>query len=91
MSAPTKDLCIIEFNEHSHALGTKKRVLNAFLEGIMCFQFRFSHKDKRGRVRKFEERVALPADADEECALEMAEYHFLRFINTAANLIANKA
>lgn len=77
MSAPTKDLCVIEFDETATIGTVKKRVLNAFLEGIMCFQFRLKfHK------RTFEDRVALPADADEACALEMAEFQFMRFTNT---------
>ena len=81
MSAPTKDLCIIQLTETSTVGEVKRRVLNAFVEGIYCFQFRLTwHK------RKFEERVALPADADEACALEMAEEYFGIFCATVARL-----
>lgn len=84
MSAPTKDLCTIILNESVNLPVVKQRVLNAFLEGYMCFLFRL-----RIRGRLFEDRVALPADADEACALEMAEFQFARFCNTVG-LIAVK-
>jgi hypothetical protein len=85
MSAPTKDLCIIEFDESANLGQVKRRVLNAFLEGIMCFQFRL----KFGK-RVFEDRVALRAEADEAEALEMAEYQFSRFLNTVGQLAAKR-
>lgn len=81
MSAYSKDLCIVNFTPATKLGEVKRRVLNAFLEGIMCFQFRFAAKN-----RKFEDRVALPPNADEAMALEMAEYQFSRFINTVAKL-----
>ena len=85
MSAPTKDLCIIRLNEGSHLPGVKKLVLNAFREGIYCFKFSLVfHR------RIFEDRVALPADADEECAIEMATYQFARFMNTVGQLAAKR-
>lgn len=87
----SKDLCIVEFNEHSTLKGTQTRVLNAFIEGIMCFQFRFKGKDKRTlQLRKFEDRVALPLDAIEKDALDMAEDHFKEFANTAGLLAAGR-
>lgn len=85
MSAYSKDLCIITFNEHTKLGHVQKRVLNAFLEGIMCFQFKFVYRN-----RKFCDRVALPLDADEECATEMAEYQFQRYCNTVAQIITQK-
>lgn len=85
MSAPTKDLCIIQFTETSNLAWTQRCVLNAFLEGIYCFQFRLAW-----RGRQFEEPVALPADADEECALEMAEEYFDMFLHTVGQLAAKR-
>jgi len=85
MSAYTKDLCIITFTESTKPGEVKRRVLNAFLEGIMCFQFHLSYKK-----RFFCDRVALPADADEACALEMAEYQIERFTNTIAGLVTKR-
>jgi hypothetical protein len=85
MSAPTKDLCIINFDEKANLPEVKRRVLNAFLEGYYCFQFRLTF----GK-RQFEDRVALPADADEACALEMAEYQFSRFLATISGLVTKR-
>jgi len=85
MSAPTKDLCVINLDERAHLPGVQKLVLNAFREGIYAFQFRLKFQK-----RVFEDRVALPADADEECALEMATYQFARFMNTVGQLAAKR-
>lgn len=87
MASYSKDLCIITFDERSSLGAVKKRVLNAFLEGIMCFQFRFQFKKPGGKPRQFEDRVALPKDADERVALEMAEDQFQKFLNTVTRLI----
>lgn len=81
MSAYSKDLCVIQFNEATKLGEVKRRVLNAFLEGIMCFQFILHAKG-----RKFRDCVALPKDADEAVALEMAEFQFSRYVNTVAKL-----
>lgn len=88
MSAPTRDLCVITFDERSNLPMVRKRVLTAFLSGIYCFQFKFQMKDKRGELRKYEDRVALPEEADEPHALEMAEFHFQRFLNTIPKVLA---
>ena len=82
MSAPTKDLCIVEFNEQTKLGEVKRRVLNAFLEGIMCFQFRFTY-----HKRQFVDRCALPPEADEAYAIDLAEYAFERYTNTVAKCI----
>lgn len=85
MSAYSKDLCVVTFDESANLQQVKQRVLNAFLEGYMCFQFRLTwHK------RKFCDRVALPEDADEACALEMAEFQFQRFCETVAKLATKR-
>lgn len=85
MSAYSKDLCVIQLDESANLRLVRARVLNAFREGIMCFQFRLKWFN-----RTFEDRVALPANADEDCALEMAEFQFTRFLNTVAELAANR-
>jgi hypothetical protein len=85
MSAPTKDLCVIEFDETANVTQVQRRVLNDFIEGIYAFQFRL-----RFGKRVFEDRVALPADADEACALEMASWQFGRFLNTVGQLAAKR-
>ena len=77
MSAYSKDLCVVTLDASAKLGAVKRRVLNAFLEGIYCFRFVLKH----GR-RSFEDRVALPKDADDACALEMAEHQFQRFLNT---------
>lgn len=87
MSAYSKDLCIIQLDEQSSLKGVKARVLNAFLEGIMCFRFEFQFKKPGSKPRQFEDRVALPKDADERVALEMAEDQFQKFLNTVTRLI----
>ncbi|MEN3942510.1 hypothetical protein WJU23_14520 [Prosthecobacter sp. SYSU 5D2] len=87
MAAYSKDLCIIELDEASRLPGVRGRVVAAFLEGILCFQFRFRCKARSGRVRRFEDRVALPRDADEAVAREMAEAQFQRFLNTVGKLM----
>jgi hypothetical protein len=85
MSAPTKDLCIIVLNESSSIGEVKRRVLNAFKEGFYCFRFELVwHK------RKFESRVALPSDADESHALEMAEAAWGTFCATITSLITKR-
>lgn len=85
MSAPTKDLCTINLDERANASIVKRRVLHAFREGIFCFKFVLKFKK-----RTFEDRVALPADADEECAIEMASFQFGRFLNTVGQLAAKR-
>lgn len=82
MSSYSKDLCIVTFDESTKIGKVKRKILNAFIEGIMCFQFRFQF-----RKRQFCDRVALPADADEGCALELAEHQFERYTNTVAKCI----
>lgn len=81
MSAYSKDLCVVTFDASTKVGEVKRRVLNAFLEGIYCFQFVLRHGKRR-----FEDRVALPKDADEACALEMAEHQFDRFVNTVVQM-----
>lgn len=81
MSAYSKDLCVVTFDASTKVGEVKRRVLNAFLEGIYCFRFVMQH----GK-RCFEDRVALPKDADEACALEMAEHQFQRFLNTVVKI-----
>lgn len=81
MSAYSKDLCVITLDGASKLGEVKRRVLHAFLEGIYCFRFVLRHQK-----RCFEDRVALPKDADEACALEMAEHQFQRFLNTVVRV-----
>jgi hypothetical protein len=85
MSAPTKDLCVIWLDESANISTVRARTLNAFREGIYCFKFVLKFYG-----RTFEDRVALPADSDEECALEMATYQFARFMNTVGQLAAKR-
>ena len=86
MSAYSKDLCIVVFNEASNLEATKRKVKNAFLEGFMCFRFEVNIKGK-----PFEDRVALPVDADEACAEEMAEFQFQRFENTVREQLMKRS
>jgi hypothetical protein len=91
MSAPTKDLCTIQFTETTTVGEVKRRVLNAFLEGYNCFLFRLAWKTPGSRKRIFEERVALdPSKGDEATALEMAEFYYLQFCNTVGMLAIGK-
>jgi len=90
MSAPTKDLCVLNFDEKSNLPLVQRRVLNAFREGIYCFKFVLRFKTGDHKSRTFVDRVALPADADEECALEMASFQFGRFLNTVGQLAAKR-
>lgn len=85
MSKFKQNHCVINLDEHSKPALVGKQVLNAFKEGIVRFQFVLKFK---GRV--FQDCVALPADADEECALELATTYFKRFTNTVAQLLAKK-
>lgn len=82
MSAYSKDLCVVTFDASTKLGEVKRRVLNAFLEGIYCFRFVLKHQR-----RVFEDRVALPKDADEACALEMAAHQFDRFVNTVVRVV----
>lgn len=85
MSAPTKDLCIITMTEASNLESLKRVVLRHFLEGYYCFRFRMEWFN-----RKFCWNVGLPEDADEACALEMAEEFFNEWTITVAELMAGK-
>lgn len=77
--------CVINLDEHSKPALVDKQVLNAFKQGVIRFRFILKCK---GRV--FQDCVALPADADEECALELATTYFKRFTNTVAQLLTKK-
>ena len=85
MSAYSKDLCIVQFTEASTLPATIKKVVNAFREGFYCFSFRLKYK---GRL--FQEDVALPKDADEKLAAEMAQDYFGMFCTTVMNLAAKR-
>lgn len=91
MSAPTKDLCVIEFSEHTTFAGMYKRMLNAVSEGIIAFRFQFAIKDKRtGKVRKFVEQWAWHPNDPIEALEEMARDLFEAFTNTAAGVISGR-
>lgn len=77
--------CVINLDEHSKLALVRGQVLNAFKKGVVRFQFILKFKG-----RTFRDCVALPADADEECALELATTYFKRFTNTVAQLLTKK-
>jgi len=77
--------CVITLDEHSKLALVRGQVLNAFKQGVVRFQFILKFKS-----RTFRDCVALPADADEECALELADTYFKRFTNTVAQLLTKK-
>lgn len=86
MSRQFKDNhCVISLDEHSKLALVRGQVLNAFKQGVVRFQFILKFKG-----RTFRDCVALPADADEECALELATTYFKRFTNTVAQLLTKK-
>jgi hypothetical protein len=85
MSAPTKDLCIIRITEKTSIKDVKRIVLNAFLEGFYCFKFELVWHG-----RYFFANQALPEDADEDHALEMAEAAWGTFCATLTSLITKR-
>ncbi len=83
--AHSRSLSVIHFTETSNREGLRKQVLAAFLRGRNCFQFHLKYGNRR-----FEDRIALPADADEKTALEMADDQFDAFTETISRLAANR-
>lgn len=83
------DLFIYNFDEKSNMFGTQAAILRAHKEGFTCFQFNFKVCDRRGKLREFQECIALPhaAGFDERDAMEMAEEQHLKFQNTVNDLL----
>jgi hypothetical protein len=81
----SKDLCIVEMTEASNLKSLQRVVLNAFLEGFYAFRFRMDWKGK-GLCWN----VGLPEDADEACALEMAEEFFNEWLLSVGELMTGK-
>lgn len=81
----SKDLCIVEMTEASNLPALRRVVLNAFLEGFYCFRFRMGWKGSRLCWN-----VGLPEDADEACALEMAEEFFNEWTISVTELMTGQ-
>ena len=89
MSAPTKDLCVIRFDEKTNREGFRRRILNACHEGIYAFKFELvfgSGKD----ARRFDTKIAVHDDSDVDSIIYMADAHYDRYTEIIARLIVDR-
>lgn len=91
MSAITKCVCVIEFNERTTFAGMYRRMLSAVEEGIIAFKFQLKIKDPRTlKYREFEELWAWRPTDPLEALEELARDLFGAFAETAAQVIAGR-
>lgn len=89
MSAPTKDLCVIAFDERTNREYFRKRILNAVEEGV--YAFKFTLKWGTGKdARHFDTKIAVHDDSDVESILLMADAYYDRYTDIIAKLMINR-